>query len=228
MRSAARLHGGRRSSYTHQGGRTNNGSKSVVEVNALKVRPWPAILVTVAVLLVLVGLAPLVYLSWWGYAHRVEILSDPLPLKHGEYTSPVFTTDTDDDYQIEIYFLPRHRTPLDLDWKTIDERGALTQSGSYSEEHQMGGNVAILERHYRARPGSRQRIIVDIHQDLEASDADTRLHVGVPERGLEQAYGFGIAIPWAAFVAGPGAILLLVLAVLRVVERSKRPSSTGG
>lgn len=193
----------------------------IEEENALKRWPWRTILIGVAVLLVLVGVAPLAYLLWWGSAHNLEPLSVPLSLKRGEYTSPFFKTDLDDDYQIEIYFLPYHRTPLDLDWKIVDEGGALIQSGNYSEDQQMGGNDAILERHYRPKRGSRQRIMVSIHQDVQAPapDFDTRLHIGLPERRLELAYGSPAAIMWAAIVAGAGAIMLLVVVILRVVRR---------
>jgi hypothetical protein len=199
------------------------GCSFIEELNALKRWPWHTILIGVAVFLVLVGVAPLAYLLWWGNAHNLEPLSVPLSLKRGEYTSPFFKTDLDDDYQIEIYFLPNHRTPLDLDWKIVDESGGLIQSGGYREHQQMGGNDAILERHYRPKRGSRQRIIVSIHQDVQAPDSDTRLHVGLPERGLEQAYGSSAAIMWAAIVAGAGAIMLLVVVILRVVRRQTPP-----
>jgi hypothetical protein len=172
------------------------------------------------VFLILLGIAPLAHISWWGIGHNLEPLSVPLSLKRGESKSPFFTTDLDDDYQIEIYFLPYPRTPLDLDWKIVDETGALISSGDYSEDkQQMGGNDAILERHYRPKRGLRQKIIVNIHRDVQARDSDTKLHIGLPERGLEQAYGFAAAIKWAAIIAGPGAIVLLILAILRAVRR---------
>jgi hypothetical protein len=199
------------------------GCSFIEEVNALKRLPWHTLLIGVAVFLVLVGVAPLAYLLWWGNAHNLEPLSVPLSLKRGEYTSPFVKTDLDDDYQIEIYFLPSHRTPLDLDWKIVDESGRLIQSGGYREHQQMGGNDAILERHYRPKRGSQQKIIVSIHQDVQPPDSDTRLHVGLPERGLEQAYGSAAAIMWAAIVAGAGAIMLLVVVILRVVRWQTPP-----
>ena len=177
----------------------------------MKIWPWRRILTSVAFLLLLVGIAPLAYLLWFGSAHNLEPLSVPLSLKRGEYTSPFFTTGLDDDYQIEIYFLPPHQAPLDLDWKIVDETGAVIQSGVYRED-QPGGNAAILERQYRPKRGFRQRIIVNIHQDAQATTAsDTRLHIGLPERGLEQAYGSAAAIGWAVIVGGAGVIMLLIL-----------------
>lgn len=181
--------------------------------------PWRTLLGSVAVFLILVGLAPLAYLFWWGNSHNLEPLSIPLSLKRGEFKSPFFTTDLDDDYQIEIYFLPYPRTPLDLDWKVVDETGALITNGDYSEIKQMGGNDAILERHYRSRRGLRQRIIVNVHRDVQARGSNTRLHIGLPERSLEQAYGLAAAMTWAAIVAGAGAIVLLLLAIARAVQK---------
>jgi hypothetical protein len=64
------------------------GCSFIEEVNALKRSPWHTILIGVAVFLVLVGVAPLAYLLWWGNAHNLEPLSVPLSLKRGEYTSP--------------------------------------------------------------------------------------------------------------------------------------------
>ena len=84
-----------------------------------------SILAGLGVLLILGGVTPLVYVSWRGHARNLEALSLPVALKPGEYISPFFTTDLDDDYQIEIYFLPPHRMPLDIEWKVVDEAGTL-------------------------------------------------------------------------------------------------------
>ncbi len=85
--------------------------------------PWRVIFGGIGGLLILVGVAPMAYLLWFGTAHNFEPLSAPLSLKRGEYTSAFFKTDLDEDYQVEIYFLPSDRTPLDLDWKIVDENG---------------------------------------------------------------------------------------------------------
>jgi hypothetical protein len=198
----------------------------IAEVIAMKTWPWRKTLVGVGVLLVTLGIAPLVYLLWFGSAHNFTPLSVPISFKRGEYISPFFTTDLDDSYQVEIYFLPYPRTPLNLDWKIVDETGAVIQSGKYTENRQLGGNDAILEREFRPKHGSRQRVVVSIHQDVITPDADgrlrstdTRLYVGLPERGLEQAYGFAAFSVWAAVVAGAGAIMLLVLLILSVFRR---------
>ena len=100
------------------------------------------------------------------------------------------------------------------DWKVVDEAGRLIQNGAYSEGRRMGGNDAILQRHYRSKRRQRQRLILNVKRDIQqASVSDTRLHVGVPERGLEQAYGSTAALKWLLFVAGPGTIILIVFEI---------------
>ena len=174
--------------------------------------------------LILAGVTPFAYLLWFGTAHNFEPLSAPLSLNRGEYTSALFKTDLDEDYQVDIYSLPYNRSPLDLDWKIVDERGALIQSGVYTEDQHYGGNDAILTRRYRPKRGSANRIILNVHQDVQAKSGegqlqptDVRLHIGVPERTLEQASGSVAAIAWAAVVGGLGAIILIFLLVMRAI-----------
>jgi hypothetical protein len=197
------------------------------------VKSWPARMIfgSIGGLLILVGVTPITYLLWFGTAHNFEPLSAPLSLKRGEYTSALFKTDLDEDYQVEIYSLPYNRSPLDLDWKIVDENGVLIQSGFYTEDQHPGGNDAILTRKYRPKRGSANRIILNVHQDIQAKSGerqlqptDVRLHVGVPERGLEQAYGSVAAIVWAAVVGGLGAIILVFQLVMRVI-RPKTPGA---
>jgi len=192
---------------------------------------WRKILVGVAVFLVVLGITPLAYLLWFGSTHNFTPLSVPISLKRGEFTSPFFTTDLNDDYQVEIYFLPHRTTPLDLDWKIVDESGVLIQSGVYTEDQHLGGNDAILTRKYRPKRGSANRIILNVHQDIQAKSserqlqpADVRLHIGVPERALEQSYGSVAAIVWAAVVGGLGTIILVFLLVMRAI-RPKTPAA---
>jgi len=83
----------------------------------MKQRAVPQILFMVAGLLIFVGIAPLACSLGWVWTHDSESLSMPIPLKRGEYTSPLFATDLDDEYQIEIYDLPPHLVSLDVDWK---------------------------------------------------------------------------------------------------------------
>jgi hypothetical protein len=193
--------------------------------------PWRMIFGSIGGILILLGVTPIAYLLWSGTSHNLAPLSAPLSLKRGEYTSPLFKTDLDEDYQVEIYSLPTYRSPLDLDWKIVDESGLLIQSGVYTEDQQLGGNDAILTRNYRPKRGAANRIILNVHQDVQAKSAegqlhptDVRLHIGVPERTLEQAYGSVAAIAWAAVVGGLGAIILAFQMVMRAI-RPKTPAA---
>ena len=107
--------------------------------------------------------------------------------------------------------------------------GVVIRSGVYTEDQHYGGNDAILTRRYRPKRGSANRIILNVHQDVQAKSGegqlqptDVRLHIGVPERSLEQAYGSVAAIAWAAVVGGLGAIILVFLLVMRAI-RPKTP-----
>ena len=171
-----------------------------------------------AILAIALGLAPLAYCFWLGSGHRLEPLSMSLPLQPGEYTSPFFTTSLDDDYQIDIYFLPFERTPLELDWKIVDAHGAVIKSGSYRDE-QTGGN-AIGLGHYRPKRGLRQRAIVNVHQGEAAPGSDVRLHIGLPEKALGIGLGFVLAYLWAAVIGGAGAIGLVVAWMARNRQRT--------
>ncbi len=177
----------------------------------MKRLPWATILLSVGASLVLIGVAPLGYLFWRGSTQNWEPLATRISLKRGEFKSPLFTTDLDEDYQVEIYSLPPHQIPLDLDWRITDEKGTIIQSRTYIENREMGGTDAIFTRSYRPKRGLRQRVIVDIHQGVPVDDPDidTRLHVGLPEKGLQQAYASAAAVTWSLIVPGPGAIMVL-------------------
>ena len=196
----------------------------------MKSWPWRMIFGSIGGVLILAGVTPFAYLLWFGTAHNFEPLSAPLSLNRGEYTSALFKTDLDEDYQVEIYSLPYNRSPLDLDWKIVDASGVLIQSGVYTEGQHYGGNDAILTRKYRPKRGSANRIVLNVHQDVQAKSGegqlqptDVRLHIGVPERSLEQAYGSVAAIAWAAVVGGLGTIILVFLLVMRAI-RPKTPA----
>src|ERR1700677_3713692 len=99
----------------------------------------------------------------------------------------------------------------------MNDRGAVIQSGAYREGNIGGNSVNVGE--YRPKRGSHQRIILNIHQDVDVAGSDLKLHIGLPEEGLDMAYGSGAAIGWAALVAGPGAGVLLIL----LIRRAMRP-----
>ena len=159
---------------------------------------------SVLALVVVVGVAPLLWLFWWSNPRTVEPLSVPVTVKRGLYISPPFAPATpakDERYQIELYFLPVTRAPLNLEWKVISDRGVVLAHGEYRERG-AAGNDAILG-YYRPTLRSPQRVILNVHDE---KSFDTTLHVGLPERSLDAAYGFPFCILWAVVVIGVGII----------------------
>ncbi len=193
----------------------------------LKRMKWRSILAWLAVLLVLAGVTPLIFVVCWGYLHKAEALSAPVLLKPGQYVSPFFTTDLNDDCQIEIYLLPPGWMPLEMDWKVVDQAGALMDGGAHREDQQVGGNDAILDRRYWPKRRTLQRVILQIHRGLqEAPGSDVRLYVGVPERGLQQDGSYAARVLLLILVS-PGAGMLVVLWILRpFVEAGPRPKQS--
>lgn len=66
----------------------------------MKSWPWRMIFGSIGGLLILVGVTPIAYLLWFGNTHSFEPLSAPLSLKRAKYTSALFKTDLDQDYQV--------------------------------------------------------------------------------------------------------------------------------
>ena len=180
------------------------------------------ILFGTACMLVILGIVPWAYILWWETAHNPEPLSMPLLLKSGEYTSPIFVTDLNDAYQIELDWdrFPNKNFQLDLDWKIVNESGTEIQQGVYREVIGPPINEVRLGI-YRPKCGLRQRIILRIHEDVQGIGVNSKLVISNPEIGLNMAEGYiPLAIEWTSAVAGPGVVLFLVLLIIRVIRRN--------
>lgn len=185
--------------------------------------PWRKILFGAGCSLVAVGAAPLAALLWHAYTHNFQPLSMQLPLQRGTYTSAVFKTDLDENYIIQIEIMDAtHRSVdlnpnavLDFDWKIVDGGGAVIAQGAQNEPVRGANNVNLAE--YKPKRGSRQRMIVDVHRDIAEPDgALVTLEVNSTEDPEGMAFGFALFLRWACLVGGPGAVILLVLLILRV------------
>jgi hypothetical protein len=190
--------------------------RNVYEMGSKEVRPLAQsikkrIFVTVVAVsaLALMALTPLAYVFYWRSIHNIQPLSVTLSLKRGEYISPLFTTDLDESYQIDMYSLPPDRTALDLDWEIEDDRWAVIQKGAYRDRVFPGGNSVTLGE-YRPRRGLRQRIVLRIHDKEGAVDAHPVLEISLPERMLTSGYEVPAAIVWAVLVAMFGVAALWV------------------
>ncbi len=173
--------------------------------------------------LLVLGLAPTMRFWWWGITHDPSPVSMPVPLTRGEYSSPLFNTDQDEDYRISVEWNAPDASwkALDLDWRIVDDSGALLQQGSYN--YRLRGNTASLG-HYHSTRKLRQRVILRNLQDARGLDlAHPKLEISVPERSLDAAYGAIYPVMLAILVAVPGALILLHQRTNRTGRRS--PSS---
>jgi hypothetical protein len=190
-------------------------------------------LVIVAGVLIVVGAAPLAFLYWFASTHNFQPLSMALPLKQGEYTSAVFKTDLDENYMVQIELADPNRQAiglnenafLDLDWKIVDAGGTVLQQGTENTLLRGANNVNLGE--YRPKRGERQKLIVDVHREIEEPEGSrVTLEVNSTEDPEGRAIGAYVFAWWAGIIAGPGAILPLVLLVLRMVRKSPQQKST--
>jgi hypothetical protein len=188
--------------------------------------PWRRILTVVAGVLIVVGAAPQAFLYWFASMHNFQPLSMELPLKQGEYTSAEFKTDLDENYMVQIVLAdPTERAiglnenaVLDLDWKIVNAGGAVIRQGTENTLLRIANSVNLGE--YHPKRGERQRLIVNLHREIEEPEGShVTLEVNSTEDPEGMAFGAFIAFWWACIVAGSGAILLLVLLVLRVVQK---------
>ena len=188
----------------------------------MKKWPWKKILVSVGWLLVVVGIVPGAYLVvQLGKPHPAKALSVPVSLRQGTFTSPYFTPDSSGNYLIELNWnsFPARQTDVELDWTISAENGAVIQQGSYGKILR-GSNTALLGE-YNPTVGQRQRIALDIHQEVEGTSADTKLEVGPPDTTANTSYLIPLVSGFAAFLAVPGALLLLVVLVVGALRQKK-------
>ena len=188
----------------------------------MKKWPWNKILVCVGWLLLVVGIAPGAYLVVrLGSSHHAKPLSVPVTLKQGVISSPYFTPDSSGTYLVELNWdsFPARQTDVELDWKIEDENGSVIQQGSFGSILRGSNTVPLGE--YQPTPGQRQRITLNVHQDVLGTSANTKIEIGPPDTTSQLSYLIPLAAEWAAFLAIPGAILLIALLIVGTMRRKK-------
>jgi hypothetical protein len=185
-------------------------------------KPRYRIVVALGLLLIVVGIGPLAYLLWFRSAHNFQPLSMQVPLKQGEYTSPVFKTDLDEPYMIQMGFADssqrgiglNRNAVLDLDWKIIDANGTVIQQGTQNTRLSWANSVNLGE--YHPKRGLAQRLNIDLHHDIdEPEGSHVTLEVNSTEDPEGMAFGSYMFLGWAFIVAGLGVILLAFLLIRR-------------
>lgn len=191
-----------------------------LKVNAVKKWPWHKILVCVGWLLVVAGITPGTYiLVRLGTSHNQKPVSVPVTLKQGEFTSPYFTADSSDDYVISVHWdlLPARQTSVDLDWKIEADNGSVIQQGTFN--NQLRGANLIRLGSYKPNSGQRERIVLNVHADVNQGGAHATLEIAPPDTSWRWSEAIPTVAGWAVFVAVPGVFLLLILALVGSKQR---------
>ncbi|MGB6687554.1 MAG: hypothetical protein WBE76_06905 [Terracidiphilus sp.] len=191
--------------------------------------PWRKILAMMGVGLVIVGIIPLAECLRLEYAPRPEPFLMQFPLKKGVYTSAPFRTGFHGPARIDLEWrrsIPRDQQQnLDLDWKIVDDRGRIVTKGSYNSRWIVGTTACLGGWAQGYRKG--QRIVLTLPGDAQGVDESAWLKIGVDadEIGLDMSYAGAIVWGWAVIVAGPGALLLILLLAWRVRSNRTSPST---
>ena len=163
--------------------------------------------------LVGVGLLPFCCLLLWAFTHNSQPVSEPIHLQRGQFISRYFKPELDGAYQVSLNWLhkfPSRETQVDLDWEIVDSQGRVIDQGTYDSSLD-GSNIVKLGEYYPQR-GVRQRIIVNIHRDVNGSDGEARLDIGIPEVTLDVVEGaYPLAVGWAIITTGPGILMLVAI-----------------
>lgn len=155
------------------------------------------------------GMVPIACLYLWARTHSSQPLSEQINIQRGQFVSSYFVPRLDGIYQINLYWskFPRTETQVDLDWRIVDSQDQVIDQGTYNSALD-GANIVELGE-YHPQLGVRQRIIVDVHQEINGPSGEAMLQIGIPEVGLDRAEGaYPLAMGWAAITAVPGIVML--------------------
>lgn len=178
------------------------------------------ILVGIGWLLLVAGITPGAYiLVRLGNSHNQKPLSVPVSLKQGQFTSPYFTVNSGEDYLVNVNWdlVPARQTLVDLDWKIVADNGSVIQQGAFNNPLRGANSLRLGE--YIPTSSQREQIVLDVHADADQGGAHATLEVAPPDTLWRVSEEIPVAAKWAAFVAFPGAILLLILLAMGAKQR---------
>jgi len=188
----------------------------------VKYWPWYKILVFFGFLLVVVGVMPGAYVVFQlGSGNHAKPLSVPVSLKQGVFTSPEFTSDSSGPYLVELDWrgFPPRQTAVDLDWMIVADNGSVIQQGTLSTILR-GANTLPLGQ-YKPSSGQHQKVVLNVHTDTAGTGVNAQLEVGPQENSLTLSSELPLVSMWALFVALPGALLLLVMLIVKAIRERK-------
>lgn len=193
----------------------------------MKKWPWKLILICVGWLLLVAGILPGAYiLARLGNSDNQKPLSVAVSLKEGEFKSPYFVPGSNRNHLVTLTWdlIPARQTSVDLDWKLVADNGAVIQQGTFL--NMLRGANSITLGTYKPTRGQRQQVILNVHADVDQGGAQAKLEVGPPDENSLLSETIPFAAGWAAFLALPGAILLIVIAVVGARKSGKAAAAT--
>jgi hypothetical protein len=188
-------------------------------------RPWNQLLLVIAGILMFVGLTPALLFFGREVFVPTDIRSLPLTPSQGGYMSPWITTygDSEEDYFYatlnQVPGVQSTEEPLEVE-EELDVR-SITGKELVHEVHRVrvipGERVALrspsINRSYLL---SRLRVVLKVlHENEQYSGAIPRLELGRGRDSEGTLIEMAFAVIWAVVVAGLGAILLVVLTIVR-------------
>jgi hypothetical protein len=168
-------------------------------------------------LLVVAGITPGAYvLARLGGNSSPKLLSVPVTLKQGSITSPEFTPASSATNFIALDWtgIPLRQTAVDLDWKILGSDGSVIQQGALTSILRGANNVTLGQ--YQPTAGQRQKVVLNVHTDTVGAGVNATLNVGPAETSVAVSNDIPVVVTWAIWIAGPGALLLIVLLFVKI------------
>ncbi len=179
--------------------------------------PWYRILVFLGFLLVVAGITPGAYvLARLGGSPNPKPVLIPVTLKQGTFTTPEFTPASTGTNFVEIDWagIPLRQTAVDLDWKIVAADASVIQQGAVTTILRGANNITLGQ--YQPTAGQSQKIVLNVHTSTEGSAVNATLKVGPAGESVAFSNDIPVVANWAMGIAGPGALLLLLLLFVKI------------
>ena len=207
------------------------------------------LLIKIGTVIILIGVAPLLYTLFLRYSHNWEPLTVSLQLRPGEFQSDEFKTDLDGRYLVALRFdklqgqdfdraqcmmgidLPANvlscsgtQKTIDFVWEVVGDKGFVMGSGSYKPLG-FGGNEVQFGA-FHGRRGSQQRLVLKIMRDAgRLNDAHPKLVVQAgPEYSERLPFLHYYSMLWLEVIGSLGVLCVLIAALTtKTKARATRP-----
>ncbi len=188
--------------------------------------------------IIIVGIAPLAYLSYRNHSHNWKPLVHSLDLKPGKLQSPEFMTDINGRYLVNLNFdqlsdLRKEQCmfgvaignptcsggqSVQFTWQIISRSGEVIKSGSYQPLSVSGSEVTFTE--FQGKRGAYQYLVLQVTHDADVlKTAHPKLVVEVGPEYWESLADFSsYSVLWAKTVGLLGLLWVIGSIGLRLLR----------